>query len=95
MSFMLAVRSMLDVVDALVPVRERACAEEVAVASGLVWVSSGRGKGTGVDIFAFALWDGSGEDIVDGRKTGGAAAFVDQMRSGASAYLVSYIPVLD
>jgi hypothetical protein len=55
MSFMLAVRILLDVVDTLVPVRERPFAEGVAVVSELVWMSSGRGKGTGVDIFACGL----------------------------------------
>ena len=85
MSFMLAVRIMLDVVDALVPVRERFFDEEVPVASGPVWESSGRGKGTGVDIFAFAVGEGSGEGIVGGRQIWGAAAFVDQMRSAPSA----------
>jgi hypothetical protein len=68
MSFMLAVRILLDVVEALVPVRARAFVEDVASGFGLVWISSGRGKGTGVDMFAYALWDGSGEGIVTGKE---------------------------
>jgi hypothetical protein len=66
MSFMLAVRILLDAVEVLVPVRPRCFVEGVAAPSELVWRSSGHGNGTGVDMLACGFLGGSGEDIVAG-----------------------------